>query len=75
IFIGAALEKAFRAFDAETGEEIWNTRLPFGPQATPMTYSAGGRQFVVIAAMGYQRGGVEVGDRLLAFALPESQAR
>ncbi|MCP4005885.1 MAG: PQQ-binding-like beta-propeller repeat protein, partial [bacterium] len=46
IFIGAALEKAFRAFDAETGEEIWNTRLPFGPQATPMTYSAGGRQFV-----------------------------
>jgi glucose dehydrogenase len=38
-----------------------------------MTYRAGGRQFVVIAAMGYARAGVPVRDELVAFALPEAR--
>ncbi|MCG8591624.1 MAG: pyrroloquinoline quinone-dependent dehydrogenase [Proteobacteria bacterium] len=70
IFIGAAFEKVLRAFDVENGREVWSARLPYGPQATPMTYRAGGRQFVVIAATGYERGGMPPGDAIVAFALP-----
>ena len=70
VFIGAALENTFRAFDVESGKELWSSRLPYGPQATPMTYEVGGRQFVVIAATGYGRAGLPAGDAIVAFALP-----
>src|SRR3989441_11946415 len=52
VFIGATLDRAIRAFDVETGRELWKADLPAGARATPMTYEAGGRQFVVIAAGG-----------------------
>jgi quinoprotein glucose dehydrogenase len=70
-FVGAAFDRYFRAFDAASGEELWRTRLPAGPQATPMSYRArdGGRQFVVVAATGYGRGGMPPGDSIVAFAL------
>ena len=70
VFIGAALDTYFRAFDVESGEELWHARLPYGPQATPMSYRAGGRQYVVIASTGYGRIGMPVGDAIVAFALP-----
>jgi len=38
IFIGAAHGQLLRAFDVETGKELWKGRLPAGGQATPMTY-------------------------------------
>ena len=38
VFIAAALDDYLRAFDVETGEELWKGRLPAGGQATPMTY-------------------------------------
>ena len=38
VFIGATTDKFLRAFDAETGAEIWRTRLPYTANATPMTY-------------------------------------
>ncbi len=71
VFIGAAFDRYLRAFDAGTGEELWRARLPAGPQATPMSYRArdGGRQYVVIAATGYGRGGMTPGDAIVAFAL------
>jgi len=68
VFIGATLEHAFRAFDVETGRELWKASLPAGARATPMTYEAGGRQFVVIAAGG--GGAFGAGDAIVAFALP-----
>lgn len=71
VFIGAALDDYLRAFDAGSGRELWRARLPAGGQATPMTYRAGGRQFVVIAAGGHGRGGSTLGDALVAFALPD----
>jgi quinoprotein glucose dehydrogenase len=72
VFIGATMDNYLRAFDAETGEELWSARLPAGPQATPMTYraSAGGQQFVVIAAGGHATMNTTPGDSLVAFALP-----
>jgi quinoprotein glucose dehydrogenase len=72
VFIAATMDWTLRAFDAASGKELWNGRLPTGGFATPMSYRAGGRQFVVIAAMGYGRAGVPVDDALIAFALPES---
>src|SRR6266545_4025554 len=68
VFIGATLDRAIRAFDIETGRELWKADLPAGARATPMTYEAGGRQFVVIAAGG--GGPFGAGDAIVAFALP-----
>jgi quinoprotein glucose dehydrogenase len=70
VFVGASLDDRLRAFDALNGRLLWETRLPAGGQATPMTYSVGGRQYVVIAAGGY-KGDSTRGDYLIAFALPE----
>ena len=70
VFIGASLlDQRFRAFDVETGRLLWDDKLPAGGQATPMTYSLGGRQYVVIAAGGY-KGDSKRGDYLVAYALP-----
>jgi quinoprotein glucose dehydrogenase len=71
VFIGAAMDNYLRAFDVETGRELWKGRLPAGGQATPMTYDANGRQFVVIAAGGHGKLGTKRGDYVVAFALPE----
>jgi quinoprotein glucose dehydrogenase len=68
VFIGATLDRQLHAFDVETGKELWTAPLPAGARATPMTYEAGGRQFVVIAAGGGGRFGA--GDAIIAFALP-----
>jgi quinoprotein glucose dehydrogenase len=72
IFIGAAMDDYLRAFDSETGEELWEGRLPAGGQATPMTFRLRkeGKQFVLIAAGGHGRAGSTLGGELVAFALP-----
>lgn len=71
VFIGASMDHYLRAFDVETGKELWRAKLPAGGEATPMTYVAGGRQFVVIAAGGHFRMDTPLGDAIVAFALPE----
>ncbi len=43
--------------------------------AVPMTYTAGGRQYVVIAAGGNAQVGTKIGDYLIAFALPADARR
>jgi len=53
----------FRAFDKSTGELVWEFELPVGPAAAPMTYSYGGKQYIVMAI----GGGLDAG--LIAFAL------
>jgi len=72
VFIAATADEKFRAFDVETGKKLWEIGLPTSGMATPMTYAAGGRQFVVIAAGGHPEFySDKVGDYLVAFALPE----
>ncbi|MCH2170809.1 pyrroloquinoline quinone-dependent dehydrogenase [Myxococcota bacterium] len=70
-FIGASTDHAFRAFDVETGEELWETRIPAPANSVPMTYrlDAKGKQFVVVAAGGTPLS--KVGDHLLAYSLPD----
>ncbi len=72
VFIAAALDPRIRAFDVETGKELWSAALPAGGQATPMTFQLGpGRkQFVVIAAGGHASMRTPMGDSVVAFALP-----
>jgi outer membrane protein assembly factor BamB len=55
VFIaGTLIDPSFRAFDVETGKEIWKTQLPTSGGATPITYQTrkNGKQFLVIAAGG-----------------------
>jgi quinoprotein glucose dehydrogenase len=71
VFIGATAERDLRAFDVETGQELWHDRLPGGGQATPMTYqSPSGRQFVVIAAGGQPRMQSRLSTKIVAYAMP-----
>jgi membrane-bound PQQ-dependent dehydrogenase (glucose/quinate/shikimate family) len=73
VFTAGTVEPYIRAFDAETGKEIWKAELPAGGNATPMTYFLGqnGKQYLVIAAGGHAKiteGGQS--DALVAFTLP-----
>jgi len=62
-----------RAVDIESGEKLWEGRLPADGQATPMTYflEATGKQYVVIAAGGHGRIGSTTGDYVIAYSLPQ----
>lgn len=71
IFIAATMDEDIRAFDIHTGKVLWQYHLPAGGQATPMTYSVNGRQYVVIAAGGHGTGMGKRGDYVIAFALPK----
>jgi len=72
VFIAGTWDPFIRAFDIETGRELWKAKLPFAGHATPMTYqTSSGRQYVVIAAGGHGKIDEQpVGDALVAFALP-----
>jgi len=71
LFIAATVfDNQFRAFDKRTGELLWQVSLPAAGLATPATYEAGGRQFVVIAAGGGKNPKGPVSGKLVAYALP-----
>jgi quinoprotein glucose dehydrogenase len=70
VFSAATMDNDIRAFDEESGKEIWKYELPAGGQATPMTYTLNGKQYLVIAAGGHGKLGTKQGDYVLAFTLP-----
>ena len=70
VFIAGTFDQHLRAFDLYTGKELWSGPLPAAGHALPMTYSANGRQYVVIAAGGHDRLRTTMGDYVMAFALP-----
>jgi quinoprotein glucose dehydrogenase len=69
-FIAATADDYLRAFSTDTGEQLWQARLPAGGQATPMTYEANGKQYVLIAAGGHGSFKTKLGDYVIAYALP-----
>ncbi|MEQ8508779.1 MAG: pyrroloquinoline quinone-dependent dehydrogenase [Rhodospirillaceae bacterium] len=71
IFIAATMDEKIRAIDLTSGDELWQANLPYMGSSVPMTYMADGRQYVVIAAGGTSRVTENLGDALVAFALPE----
>ena len=68
LFTGA-MDAYLRAFDAKSGEELWQGRLPVPGVANPMTYLWKGEQYVVIAAGGHSEAGTSIGDSVVAFRL------
>jgi quinoprotein glucose dehydrogenase len=61
VFIGAATDNRFRAFDSKTGKELWATKLERTANAVPITYQGkNGKQYVAVTAT----------DTLVVFALP-----
>jgi len=57
--------KMFRAYDKATGAPLWEMELPGGTTGPPMTYMAGGKQYVVVAI-----GWKDTPAELVALALP-----
>lgn len=70
-FIGATMDRQFRAFDTDSGATLWRHTLPVDATATPMTYSYRGRQYLVINAGGHHMFNRGSGDYLYAFGLPQ----
>jgi quinoprotein glucose dehydrogenase len=73
VFIAGTTDSYIRAFDVETGNELWKAQLPASANATPMTYllRSNGKQYLVIAAGGHPKITEEkLGDAVVAFALP-----
>ena len=78
------LDRLFRDFDPATGHILWETRLPAAVQGFPLTFTAGGKQYVAVTTSnggGSPRGVPAVvapnlrypatGNALYVFALPE----
>jgi len=72
-FIGATTDHFLRAFDTETGAELWKGRLPTSGHGLPITYqlSQDSAQYVVIAAGGHASLATPPGDYLIAFKLAD----
>jgi len=72
-FLSGTLDYYLRAYDVTTGKQLWESRLPAGGQATPMTYwsDKSNRQFVVAIAGGHGTLGTKSGDAIIAYALPK----
>jgi len=69
LFIAATRDGKLRAFNKRTGKVLWETVLPAPGFATPAVYSAGGREYVVVACGGGKLGTAS-GDSYVAYALP-----
>lgn len=69
MFIAATTDNLFKAIDVETGETVWETVLPAGGQATPITYAVDGVQYVAIMAGGHHFMETPIGDSVIAWSL------
>jgi len=78
------LDRMFRAFDVNTGKILWETRLPAAVQGFPLTFTAGGKQYVAVttsngggsprnvpSVVAYDLHYPATGNGLYVFALPE----
>jgi quinoprotein glucose dehydrogenase len=66
----------FHAYDKKTGQEIWQSPMPAGPQTgLPMTYLHQGKQYVVLSARGPQGGGAQLVAWTIAPPAPAGGAR
>jgi quinoprotein glucose dehydrogenase len=70
-FLSGSMDDYVRAYDVTDGRQLWQSRLPAGGQATPMTYTAAdGRQMLLVVAGGHGSTGTRPGDYVIAYALP-----
>jgi PQQ-dependent dehydrogenase (methanol/ethanol family) len=60
----------FRAFDAKTGKKLWEYQCGAGVNAPAVSYTAGGKQYVAVAAGGNTQIDFKRGNSVFVFALP-----
>jgi len=73
LFIAASNDQHFRAYEAATGNILWDIKMDTGAYVTPSTYlGKDGRQYVAIVSTGGSFFDRTSGDSVLAFALPSS---
>jgi PQQ-dependent dehydrogenase (methanol/ethanol family) len=61
----------FRAYDSDTGSELWRFQAGAGVNAPPSSYTVGGRQYIVVAAGGNTQIDYKRGNTLIAFTLAD----
>jgi len=83
LLFNGAMDRYLRALDADTGQVVWQTRLPAIVSGGAATYSVNGRQYIAVAAGGAGRDGLgnyramvpdvdmaDGGNAIYVFALP-----
>jgi alcohol dehydrogenase (cytochrome c) len=60
----------FRAFDATTGDKLWEYQAGAGVNAPAVSYTVGGKQYVAVAAGGNTQLDFKRGNSVVVFALP-----
>lgn len=74
VFIAATNDSRFRAFDKDSGEQLWEYALPAAAHATPMTYAVGGEQYVAVAVGGGNKyNPTSYTAKVMAFRLPRGR--
>ncbi|HEX6995088.1 MAG TPA: pyrroloquinoline quinone-dependent dehydrogenase [Gammaproteobacteria bacterium] len=80
LFVGTSSDRAFRAYDVDTGEVLWTYRLDAASEGVPAVYEVNGRQYITIASGGWGLFGVREGlpepgpGKYITFALPDSES-
>ena len=75
VFVSGTLDKMFRAFDSDTGQEDWSYELPFIGSAPPTSYMVGEEQYIIIPSTGsfslkvLHPKKMQYGDAFLAFKI------
>ena len=75
VFVSGTLDKMFRAFDSDTGQEVWSYELPYIGSAPPTSYMVGNEQYIVIPSTGsfslkvLHPKRMQYGDAFLAFKI------
>jgi quinoprotein glucose dehydrogenase len=69
LFIAGTKDSKLRAYNKKTGKLLWETKLPAAAFATPSTYQANGKQYIVVACGGTKLGAPK-GESYVAFCLP-----
>jgi len=59
----------FNAFNASTGELLWQYQTQYGVNAPPISYAIDGKQYIAVAAGGNKLFGYPTGDEVLVFSL------
>ncbi|WP_025733307.1 membrane-bound PQQ-dependent dehydrogenase, glucose/quinate/shikimate family [Carnimonas nigrificans] len=73
-FFEGSLDNFLRAYDNDSGKEVWRSRLPVGAQGSPVTYVAeDGKQYIIVVAGGATRTGTNEnrGDYVIAYSLDD----
>ena len=70
VFIGAAMDERFHAFDKQTGKLLWEFQLDAGGYASPASFQINNRQYIVIGAGGGGKPETKPGNAYYCFALP-----